>query len=172
MNINSVDPRNENDDFTPAILNTEKIVNYRSQNRLTQSEFAARLGITTVSLSRWEKHKIFPNRTNLKKIAKEMQVDIKDLIIIQNVSEHKEHQTHEKSKERAWHYPIRQENPQKTGAQILPLLFEIHHLISEYIVFAKNDSELAIFESILNNSLIQVRAQKINIQRQDESEDI
>lgn len=161
MNINSADKRNESDDFSPAILNTEKIVNYRSQNRLTQSEFAARLGITTVSLSRWEKHKIFPNKTNLKKMAKEMQLDIKDLIIIKSAPEHKSHEESE----------AKHENPKKAGVLILPVLFEVHHLISEYVSFVGDDSELAIFESILNNSLLQVRTQRTNIRCQGESED-
>lgn len=172
MKIKSTDDqRNENEDFPPAILNTEKIVNYRSHNRLTQSEFAARLGITAVSLSRWEKHKIFPNQTNLKKLARELQVDINDLIIIQRAPEHKERKPYEESERKVWHYSTKRENPQKAGALILPVLFEVHHLISEYVSFVEDDSELAIFESILNNSLLQVRTQKTNIRCQDESED-
>lgn len=166
MNMKNIIQNKENDDVFPATLNTEKIINYRIQNRLTQGELAAQLDVTTVTLSRWEKNKIFPSRTNLKKMAKIMQVDTRDLIIIKGASECPPHEEKEDENQRNC---IKHEDPQKAVTQILSVLFEAHNLISEYIAFIDKNSELEIFESLLNNSLILVRTQKAKTQRQEES---
>lgn len=148
---------------SPAALNTELIKEYRALNRLTQGDLATMLEITSVTLSRWEKHKTFPSKTHLKKIAKILDVNMSELVI---VPKEKGSWSSEKSIKMNPSSYVRHESPKNAGTQLLLLLFELHNLINEHISCFDKESELAIYESILNNSLILIKNQKNKIKLQ------
>lgn len=148
--------------FTLATLNTEKIIYFRTTHRLTQKEFADLVGVTPVTIGRWEKHVAFPSKTHFKKLTEVLQVDSKDLIIFSGSGDCYEGKGVDYKKQRGSSIEV---DPQHAASRILPLFFEAHNLISECISIIDKESELKIFESILNNSLILVRSQIEKIEK-------
>lgn len=146
---------------TTAKLNAKLIVAFRKRNRLTQKDLAEQMEVTTVAISRWERHESIPGKGNLKRLARIMQVGITDLIILPGKTMRSEwHQGNGKNMECY-------EHSKKARVQILSLLYEAHNLITEYISFIKKESELALLESILNNAIVNVRSQRQEIGQQE-----
>lgn len=52
----------------------------RKQNNLTQKEFADKLGVTYQAVSKWENGKNMPDVALLKKISKDFNIDINDIL--------------------------------------------------------------------------------------------
>lgn len=65
-------------------MDQEKIGNFikkiREENKLTQAEFASKLGVTYQAVSKWENAKNMPDIAILKKISELFDVDIQELL--------------------------------------------------------------------------------------------
>ena len=59
---------------------SEKLKKYRTDNNLTQEEFAAKLFVTRNAVSKWENDNGYPNIDTLKDIAKLLNVTIDKLL--------------------------------------------------------------------------------------------
>jgi len=59
---------------------SEKLKKYRTDNNLTQEEFAAKLFVTRNAVSKWENNNGYPNIDTLKDIAKLLNVTIDELL--------------------------------------------------------------------------------------------
>lgn len=59
---------------------SEKIKKYRTDNNLTQEEFAAKLFVTRNAVSKWENDNGYPNIDTLKDIAKLLNITIDELL--------------------------------------------------------------------------------------------
>ena len=53
---------------------------YRKESRLTQVEFAKRLGVVQTHIHRWEADKVIPSIETLKKLAKTLNVSTDNLL--------------------------------------------------------------------------------------------
>lgn len=168
MRIRNKPNLEENDDLlvTTARLDTEKIVAFRKRNHLTQKDFADKVGVTQLAVSRWEKNINIPSKLNLKAMAKTMNVEPGDLILLPNTPWQQESCNPISD-------PISDpEFTKKTGTQILSLLYEANALITDYVSFIKKASELAILESLLKNSLSHVKTQRQQRENKKETKNI
>lgn len=51
------------------IIISERIRNYRAQNKISQSEFGRRLGVSPQAVYKWEKEICYPDITTLPSLA-------------------------------------------------------------------------------------------------------
>ncbi|HAS56850.1 MAG TPA: hypothetical protein DEF61_02960 [Firmicutes bacterium] len=59
---------------------SERIKKIRIDNNMTQDEFASKLGLTRVAISKWELGKSYPSIENLKTICSTFNVSFDDLL--------------------------------------------------------------------------------------------
>ena len=57
---------------------SEKILNYRRKNKLTQKEFGELLGVSMQAVSKWERVECYPDITFLPELAKILNCNIDD----------------------------------------------------------------------------------------------
>ncbi len=63
------------------IIVSEKIKEYRRQNKLTQEEFGRLLGVSAQAISKWEREECYPDITFLPEIAALLLCDINDFFV-------------------------------------------------------------------------------------------
>ncbi len=60
------------------IIVSEKIKEYRRENRLTQEEFGKLLGVSAQAISKWEREECYPDITFLPEIATLLSCNVND----------------------------------------------------------------------------------------------
>ena len=60
------------------IIVSEKIKEYRRENRLTQEEFGRLLGVSAQAISKWERRECYPDITFLPEIAELLCCSVND----------------------------------------------------------------------------------------------
>ena len=63
------------------VIISEKIKEYRRENRLTQEEFGNLLGVSAQAISKWEREECYPDITFLPDIALLLHCDVNDFFV-------------------------------------------------------------------------------------------
>ena len=96
-------------------MNTgEKIKKIRLDNKLTQDEFAQKLNVTRVAVSKWELGKSYPSIENLKTICSMFNVSFDDLLEEEKANEVNTEQNSEQSGEEKHSSEAKRKSPRKT----------------------------------------------------------